>query len=747
MSRLYPEVEGGYECCSPVPLSPSSTLPPAGARDASGWRFKVLQGTTKHAAVQTAADASGPAIGRHSAGFAKACTAAAVSSTLSAVALSPTAGGWSLAAMRGRLAAGESARVEVTLAVAAASADGQCARAQAQAVASSASSFPPAWAGVPAAYEERWQAAFDHEDDGIFEGNFPTLDTADDELARVYYGSLMSMMLVNKRGLNTSMQVEEAPSGEPAAAGCAGTYVALRSTGAGTGTGKPSPPFQLHAGGGDTLEAQQYAGRTAATWSTGSARVVHPPSTYSETRPVILMTYDSGLTDQGTVEEGTNCSRIRWAKDGSSWVRIRPAGEWNMFVAAGALLGNTAFYLWDTSGASLLWTLLAPTSMATANNVFASADPLVKNACDYVSMATAGKYYAFSPISAFQSIANEIRIGGRAAALRRIPLTNRTLVEQLVFTANEYLRLPAFNGTRFDRMTDFGHSASNFLECQATYLHGVAALQASSVWMLREAAAAVRAAGPAASNRTDAAELEARADALLAQLLPQLQGGADGGWWWMLYPAAGAPKRVEGRFVHDFLYVGQAIADDLSAVQRGGMSGFFNRELRTPNFVRAMSQRDPSASSTGSRRADHNQWGSWDGWAGGSITALANLGDLDSALSFARSLGANLGGGPFGQAHRVFGAGEGAAGEMARPSRKDQSWMAVCSGYIADGIIRGLFGFQPEVLQQGGGGAAPRLRAVAAARGFEGELKHVRYNGRMYTISAGAGGVSAEEEK
>ena len=55
------------------------------------------------------------------------------------------------------------------------------------------------------------------------------------------------------------------------------------------------------------------------------------------------------------------------------------------------------------------------------------------------------------------------------------------------------------------------------------------------------------------------------------------------------------------------------------------------------------------------------------------------------------------GDGPFGQAHRVFGSGEGAAGTMTRPSRKDQSWMAVCSGYIADGALRGLFGFAPDL--------------------------------------------------
>jgi hypothetical protein len=67
-------------------------------------------------------------------------------------------------------------------------------------------------------------------------------------------------------------------------------------------------------------------------------------------------------------------------------------------VAAGALLGNTAFYLWDTSGASLLWSMLDPQGMGTVNNVFASADPLVKNACDYVTLREVGKYYAFSTI-------------------------------------------------------------------------------------------------------------------------------------------------------------------------------------------------------------------------------------------------------------------------------------------------------------------------------------------------------------
>jgi len=119
------------------------------------------------------------------------------------------------------------------------------------------------------------------------------------------------------------------------------------------------------------------------------------------------------------------------------------------------------------------------------------------------------------------------------------------------------------------------------------------------------------------------------------------------------------------------------------------------------------------------------------------------LGDLAGALEFTRALAPNLDEGPFGQAHRVFGAGTGAHGEMARPARKDQSWMAVCSGYIADGVIRGLFGFMPSIEADG---AALALKQPDVPRGFEGTLRHVRFRGALWTLTAGQHGVRATRE-
>ena len=50
MSRLYPEIEGGYECCSPSPL-PNS-------RNVSGWEFRTHT-SPQGVHSQTARDVAG----------------------------------------------------------------------------------------------------------------------------------------------------------------------------------------------------------------------------------------------------------------------------------------------------------------------------------------------------------------------------------------------------------------------------------------------------------------------------------------------------------------------------------------------------------------------------------------------------------------------------------------------------------------------------------------------------------------
>ena len=507
-----------------------------------------------------------------------ACTAASVQLSpssctgLSAVTLAPTSSGWSEASTNGTLVRGQSCRIELAFAV---NAQGCDAALDTVASIGSGLRFWENWNAIPSAYERRWQQAFVPENTE-FSGNLPMLETDDTELSRTFYGSLMSMMLVNKMGLDSKMEVEKAtpsPMVVSRFAGCVGTYMNVGG----------STPFQLRPGK-QQLHISQFAGAYKSGWMEATAAVDGDGKT-------LAVKFDNGLSAHGHIV-GDGCERIVFATNNANlgskqpalqlaqpclggtlstptggfhekgvwaqfipfshvasaeptgveleiqgnihngkrsgpgaccgnrfklsaanitkygfsfrverldhgskpgwgqelllswkagpatcsfpsspaqssdnqWVKIREAGPWNLFVAAGALLGNTAFYLWDTSGASLLWTLIDPKGMATANSVFGSADPLVKNACDYISMRETGKYYAFSAISSFQAMANEVRIGGASAAARRIPLTGRTLVEQLVATANEYLRLPTVG--EGSSLPDWGAGASAFLECQ-----------------------------------------------------------------------------------------------------------------------------------------------------------------------------------------------------------------------------------------------------------------------------------------
>ena len=79
---------------------------------------------------------------------------------------------------------------------------------------------------------------------------------------------------------------------------------------------------------------------------------------------------------------------------------------------------------------------------------------------------------------------------------------------------------------------------------------------------------------------------------------------------------------------------------------------FFQRELQTPTWMRALSLQDPVANS--SDRADHGPLGAYDGWPARASVAMAELGYLDDAVTFLQSAATVLSEGPFGQAHRLF---------------------------------------------------------------------------------------------
>jgi hypothetical protein len=299
-------VEAGYEAGSPTPLRPG-----LGSHNTSDWEFTRRSSATADGtpALQTARD-RGAASVRHPGGGV--CTAATVAVAGAGglswpVELAAVGTGWSRATSSGQLQPGESATVQIVLGVAP-----SCGVATA-AVTKLAGAFESSWDQIHADYEERWQGAFEPHSDTHFGGNWPVLETDDAELARTYYGSLMSMLLVNKQGIDTDMVIEKQPSSADAkaAGGCEGTYMVVSAD------GKSDAPIQLHAGSGAAaaaaaggqrrqIIAAQFAGRMHAPWGAGAGEL---------SGATLSMQFDGGgETKRATVS--ADCARIVWQPAG-----------------------------------------------------------------------------------------------------------------------------------------------------------------------------------------------------------------------------------------------------------------------------------------------------------------------------------------------------------------------------------------------------------------------------------------------
>jgi hypothetical protein len=98
----------------------------------------------------------------------------------------------------------------------------------------------------------------------------------------------------------------------------------------------------------------------------------------------------------------------------------------------------------------------------------------------------------------------------------------------------------------------------------------------------------------------------------------------------------------------DFSNVAFAMSADLSEQQRGEMVGFFERELRTDNWLRALSPWDPDAAY--SVRPDHQWNGAYTAWPADAARALVLLGRGDLAAAWLDGLARSANQGPFAQA-------------------------------------------------------------------------------------------------
>lgn len=339
-------------------------------------------------------------------------------------------------------------------------------------------------------------------------------------------------------------------------------------------------------------------------------------------------------------------------------------------------------FLWDYSLSSLVHSLLDPDVMRRYLEHWISTDVHTHMGTEWLTGQPVGMWYAVNDYAMCQTIDAYVRASGDTAWLaHELPGPGGeplSVVGHLDHYACNWRRFRSASG-----LANYG-GIGNLLECVSTYVNEVASLNAANVWMLRKAAEVARFLG----DEVAALWYETEAD-ILAVDLQQLYADGDG-WWHARQPDG---RMVAVRHCYDFSTVAATIPDDLSSKQREEMVAFFVRELQTPTWMRALSDRDTDASY--SVRPDHQWTGAYPAWPPSAAAALYKFGRADLAATWIHGLAASANQGPFGQSHFADGVLPAeAGGALKAPAELPwiNDWTCSANGAWVDLVVRSVFG-------------------------------------------------------
>jgi hypothetical protein len=343
---------------------------------------------------------------------------------------------------------------------------------------------------------------------------------------------------------------------------------------------------------------------------------------------------------------------------------------------------QTTTFIWDFSLSSMVHAMLDPEPMKRQITHWISTDIHQHFGTEWQTGRPVGYWYSVNDYAMIRLVRDYVRYTGDTDFLS----VELAAADGPARPIAEHVRDWALAWQQFrseHSLADYGE-IDNLLECVSTYVHEVASLNAANVWCMRAAAEVLTLQGDAAG----AAELRARGDELVPHVLELYVPGT--GYWNARQPDG---RMVPVRHCYDFATVGTTIADDLSASQREEMVTYFERELQTPSWMRALSPYDDDASF--SLRPDHQWNGAYPAWPADAAQALVALGRADVAASWLPGLARSANQGPPGQAHFV----EEAAVPVNGGARKSPpqfpyliDWACSSAGSWAALVIEGLFG-------------------------------------------------------
>jgi hypothetical protein len=401
------------------------------------------------------------------------------------------------------------------------------------------------------------------------------------------------------------------------------------------------------------------------------------------------------------------------------------------FITSGERAPGTQFY-WDASMESTIWALLESAGMKATLRRWLVQNP---RSGLFINLAETNGFdakvydqiagYAFNACTIFNTTLTYLGVTRDTAFLDEKLADGQTVLDRMDKMATDWQTLVRPDSP----LADYGGN-QNLLECAPAYVGRVPSCNAQNVWLMREDAALQELKG----NTARAAELHANADKLLTAALSLYKRG-DGVWFGLHDDGA----RVELRHCVDYIYVGNALAGDLTPDTRREMTGFVKRELLTQNWMRAMSLKDAAAAI--SDRPDHGPMGAYDGWPALTTGTMWRLGFPNDAFAFFCRTAAVTREGPFAQAHEFYGPQREQYNAPVRIAEREGCMKECVSGAaFADVVISSFFGFAPSA------DGKSFLADPQIGRPFSGELHNVTYRGEPLTIVANGKGASVFEQ-
>jgi hypothetical protein len=397
--------------------------------------------------------------------------------------------------------------------------------------------------------------------------------------------------------------------------------------------------------------------------------------------------------------------------------RLPPNAAYSPAYITIARLMPTLSFIWDTMLTSLSLSLLDPQALRTLLERWLAADMHQHLSSDYLTGEAVGPWYAVNDMGILRCAHDYLRVTGDFAWLDKI-IDGKSVLERLADHALYWKALDKYG----HGLADYGE-LGNLLEVVSTYIHEVAAMNAGNVYGMRLVASLLDRRGEA----TRAAQLRAEAKTLAERINRKLY--VEGKGWWRCGQPDGS--FIEVRHCYDLLTVLDMMGEDLSEKQKCEMSNFFWNELYTPLWMHSLSPGDADA--TWNVRGDHSWLGAYTAWPSVTAMGLYKIDNPARVAAWVKGLAKSANQGPYGQSHLVetaFPPENGGAIKTPPEWPYHNHWCEISGGSFTDLVINSIFGADLSLYD------GIRVDSRLADFDSEAKLRHVRYQGKNFTIDA-----------